>query len=96
MKKSIITEDDNCFIHKTFFGIEIKGAHVHHCIHGSNRKLADEDGLTVNLCPLCHMMVHDKGYYDKELERVAQIAWMEHYHLNENDFIERYGKSYIG
>lgn len=68
----------------------------HHCIHGNaNRKLADKDGLTVMLCHTCHMNLHDKGNFDKELQRIAQTKWMEHYKKSADDFLKRYGKSYI-
>lgn len=68
----------------------------HHCLHGTaNRKLADEDGLTVMLCRRCHMNLHDKGDFDKELQKIAQRVYMRHYHKTVEDFIKRYGKSYI-
>lgn len=68
----------------------------HHALHGTaNRKLADKDGLTVMLCHTCHMNLHDKGNFDKELQRVAQVKWMEHYGKSEDDFRQRYGKSYL-
>lgn len=67
---------------------------THHCWHGTaNRKLADEDGLTVNLCERCHRALHDKGNFDRELQRIAQTKWMEYYEKSEADFRERYGKS---
>ena len=68
----------------------------HHAIHGTaNRKLADQDGLTVKLCHRCHMNLHDKGNFDRELQRLAQVSWMEHYEKSADDFRKRYGKSYI-
>ena len=41
------------------------------------------------------MNLHDKGTCDRELQKIGQRAWMEHYHKTINDFIDRYGKSYI-
>ena len=68
----------------------------HHCIHGTaNRKFADKDGLTVKLCHRCHMNLHDKGNFDRELQRLAQVRWMEHYEKSIDDFRKRYGKSYL-
>jgi hypothetical protein len=68
----------------------------HHCIHGvANRKLADRDGLTVMLCHTCHMNLHDKGYMDRELQKIAQARWMEYNSKSVDDFIKRYGKSFI-
>lgn len=69
---------------------------THHCIHGTaNRRLADKDGLTVRLCHTCHANLHDKGNLDKELQRLAQVRWMEYYERSEDEFRNRYGKSYI-
>ena len=69
---------------------------VHHVLHGTaNRKLADKDGLTVRLCHRCHMNLHDKGSFDRELQRLAQVRWMEYYEKSEDEFRKRYGKSYL-
>lgn len=69
---------------------------THHCIHGTaNRKLADQDGLTVRLCSRCHRLLHDKGNMDRELQRIAQQKWMDHYGKTIDDFIKRYGKSFL-
>lgn len=68
----------------------------HHVIHGTaNRKLADKDGLTVMLCHSCHMKLHDKGNFDKELQKIGQKAWMEYYGKTANEFRKRYGKNYL-
>lgn len=94
--KSIITDDDRCFIHRIYLCVDIPGTEEHHCIHGfANRKLADKDGLTVKLCHVCHRLLHDKGYHDKDLQRIAQESWMKHNNKSEKDFIVRYGKSYL-
>jgi len=87
---SIIHTGDCCFICGQW------GQEVHHCLHGTaNRKLADEDGLTVKLCRRCHANLHDKGYFDRELQKIAQTKWMEHYGKSEYEFLKRYGKSYL-
>lgn len=94
--KSIITDDDLCFIHRKYLKMDVPGTEEHHCIHGfANRKLADKDGLTVMLCHTCHRLLHDKGYHDKDLQAIAQIAWIEKNNKSEEDFIARYGKSYL-
>lgn len=41
------------------------------------------------------MNLHDKGTCDRELQKIAQRAWMEHNKKCINDFIDRYGKSYL-
>ena len=69
---------------------------LHHCWHGTaNRKLADRDGLTVMLCRKCHAYLHDKGMFDKELQKAAQKRWMEYFDKSEDDFRKRYGKSVL-
>lgn len=74
----------------------VYGTDLHHCLHGtSRRKLADEDGLTVYLCRPHHAALHDKGLYDLVLQQEAQQAWMDYYHKSVEDFIKRYGKSYL-
>ena len=94
--KSIIQDDNNCYIHMMYLNVEVPGTETHHCIHGvANRRLADADGLKVMLCHNCHMLLHDKGYTDKQLEQIAQKAWMETYGKSKEDFIKRYGKSYL-
>lgn len=65
------------------------------CFLCGRRKLADEDRLTVGLCHRCHMLLHDKGNFDRELQKIGQKTWMEHYHKTINDFIDRFGKSYL-
>lgn len=71
---------------------------IHHALHGTaNRKKSDQDGLTVHLCSLHHRLLHDSPEwrgYDRELQKTAQLAWMEHYGTLE-DFRKRYGKSYL-
>lgn len=65
----------------------------HHALHGTaNRRLADQDGLTVWLCPRCHRELHDKGTGDRVLQRAAESIWLRTYG-NREEFIKRYGKS---
>lgn len=90
--KSIMhnTNTENCFICGRY------ATDRHHVMHGTaNRKLADKDGLTVMLCRECHRNLHDKGIFDRELQRIAQLRWMEYYNKDIADFILRYGKSYL-
>ncbi len=65
---------------------------VHHCLHGRNRRAADEMGLTVHLCGECHRRLHDKGEHDRELEALAQEAYEA---LHGHDaWMERVGKNF--
>lgn len=79
----------------------------HHCLHGTfSRKLAEEDGLTVFLCPYCHRGtngVHGRDGHEKdaELKALAQKVWEAELAQTDdaeearNKFIERYGRSYV-
>ncbi len=91
MKKSIIHNDDSCFICGSMRNLE-----THHVWHGTaNRKLADEDGLTVKLCHQCHSNLHDKGTNDRMLMEVGEWAWLKVYGGTIIDFIKRYGRNVI-
>jgi hypothetical protein len=94
--KSIIPGDDEyCYLCKRN-GIKNKGSDVHHLVFGvSKRKLADADGLTLHLCHLHHMMLHQQGCYKRELQELAQQTWQDHYNKTKEDWIRRYGKSYL-
>ena len=93
--ESIIQKNHNCWVCQKR-GMDIPGTDLHHCLHGtSRRKLADEDGLTVYLCRPHHAALHDKGLYDLVLQQEAQQAWMDYYNKSVEDFIKRYGKSYL-
>ena len=95
MKKSIIPGDDEyCYLCKQVHLMN-PGTDVHHCLFGNKRKLADQDGLTVHLCHDHHMRLHQQGQHKDELIRLAQITWMEHFDKTKEEFIARYGKSYI-
>lgn len=91
MKKSIIQpHDTKCYICGSW-----RPTDRHHCLHGTSmRKKADADGLTVLLCRECHMNLHDLGEGDRLLQQVAQWHWENEYGSRE-DFIKRYGKSYL-
>lgn len=95
MKKRIIPGDDEyCYLCKKVHLMN-PGTDVHHCLFGNKRKLADQDGLTVHLCHDHHMRLHQQGQHKDELIRLAQITWMEHFDKTKEEFIARYGKSYI-
>lgn len=67
---------------------------THHCLHGSYRKQADADGLTVHLCRHCHTLLHDHGVADKFLQQIAQLSWEQKYGTRD-EFMKRYGRSFI-
>lgn len=95
---SIINNEKRCRICGTKLLL-----HIHHVIFGSKRKLADEDGLVVHLCPNCHHRVHtDPNFkpigmditWQLYLKQEGQECW-ERVYGNRDKFIERYGRSYL-
>lgn len=93
--KSIICIDRRCFKCGTD-----KDIHRHHIMYGSaNRKKSEEDGLWVYLCGNHHNLsgdgVHFNKDYDLRLKQMAQRRRMDFYGKSEDQFIKRYGKSYI-
>ena len=78
-------------------GLEPIHTEEHHCMHGTaNRRLAEADGLKVNICMSCHRKLHDRGFGDLYLQQVAEETWL---HDNPDkgitDWIIRYGKNYL-
>ena len=97
--RSIIEPDTYCFIcatvHKKYV---FQGTEEHHVFFGvKNKQLADEDGLTVHLCPECHRegkeAVHKNHLADMYLKVIAQAKYEETH--TRDEFIRRYGKSYL-
>lgn len=67
---------------------------------GKNRKLADQDGLIVPLCPEHHrgtFGVHGKYGHDLDirLKKTAETAWLKETGKTTEDWIKRYGRSYL-
>lgn len=83
-------------LHEGDYCIECGGiaTDTHHCLSGSRRSLAEEDGLTVRLCRNCHYKLHN---IDERMalkyRKLAQVAY-EYKHSTEA-FRERYGKNYV-
>lgn len=94
--QSIIQNEKCCF----FCGVTT-GLELHHCIHGTaNRRLADEDGLTVWLCGRCHRGqygVHGRDGHglDDVLKKIAETRWLQMTKKTKEDFIARYGRNYL-
>ena len=68
--------------------------HKHHCIHGPNRKKAEQDGLYVMLTIDEHRRLHDLGENDLLLKEEAQRAY-EKTIGSRDDFRARYHISYL-
>ena len=78
---------NNVELHEVFFGT-------------GNRKLSIEDGLVIPLCKAQHHCGNAIGIHkDKDLnikwKKIAQKRWQEFYGKTKEDFIKRYGISYI-
>lgn len=68
-------------------------------MHGTaNRELADEDGLWLWLCHFHHTgsneSAHKNSFMNLQFKKLAQTKYEEHIGTREQ-FIERYGKSYL-
>ena len=86
--KSIITDNmDYCIV------CGKPKQEIHHCIFGSRRKLADEDGLTIPLCSFCHKVMHNKGFMWKYYQKIAQKAFESLW--GHDAWMERYKKNYL-
>ena len=88
----IVTDQEHCMI------CGRDPVQRHHIYHGtSGRRLADEDGYWVPLCVEHHLTgkaaVHSNRFFDQTLQGMAQRHY-EKTHTRE-EFIARYGKSYI-
>ena len=88
-QKSIMPGDtaERCYLCRKRGRLE-----VHHCLHGRNRRAADEMGLTVHLCGECHRRLHDRGEHDRELEALAQETYEELY--GHGAWMARVGKNF--
>lgn len=81
-------EPNRCYLCHRYGDVE-----VHHCLHGIRRKAADQYGLTVHLCQICHTLLHDHGFNDKFLEQTAQITFEREY--GREKWMEVFGKNYM-
>ena len=94
MSKSIMQEDKACLICGT-----VRYLHKHHIFYGTgNRAVSETDGCWCYLCARHHNMssagVHFNRVLDLKLKRRCQEKW-EAKHGNREEFIRRYGKSYL-
>lgn len=93
MKKSIMPKDDMWETER------FEESHKHHIFGGFNRKLSEEDGLFIYLTPYMHNMsnegIHFNTAFMDYAHCVGQTVWQEHYNKTKEDFIKRYGRSYL-
>lgn len=86
--------DDECFLCGSRQWLE-----VHHVFGGANRKISEKYGLKVKLCHYCHneppFGVHHNAERMLELRKQIQQLAMQYYGWSEEEFIEKFGRSYL-
>lgn len=101
MQSIMETENGRCYLCG-----RITGTETHHIFGGANRKISDADGMTVELCHLCHYRCHNgknSPYVRYKLHREGQMRWMEFFgaELQKeqrdplSEFMKRYGRNYL-
>ena len=77
------------------------GSERHEIFEGrtGNRDKSIEDGLVIFLTPKKHNMSNEGIHFNKKFDlytkKIAQIRWQEYYNKTEEEFIERYKRSYL-
>ena len=67
----------------------------HHLMSGAaNRRLSEEDGLFIYVCPMCHEMIHRFPEINRTTKQFAEKVWRDYYGKSKEEFIKRYGKSF--
>lgn len=94
MKHSLLSDDKVCYLCKTPNDI-----HKHHIFFGSGRRaLSELDGCWCYLCARHHNMSDKSVHFDRDLDlwlkKICQKKWEEKKGTH-NDFIHRYGRSYL-
>lgn len=93
MEKCIMPQDERWSTER------FEGSHRHEVFGAYNRQKSIEDGLVIFLRPEDHNMSNKGIHFDKEFDlyakRIAQRTWMDYYHKDRLDFLERYGRNYI-
>lgn len=73
--------------------------HIHEVFFGKNRQISIKDGCCVYLCGRHHNQSNEGVHFNHELDikikQIYQKKWQEYYDKTKEDFIKRYGKSYI-
>jgi len=71
--------------------------HIHHCLYGSNHKMADKYGLLIPLCAKHHNMsdmgVHFDKDFDTEIKQMAQRKFELIY--GHELWMEKFGRNYL-
>lgn len=89
--KSIMQTERKCYLCGYDGRLE-----THHCMNGRpGRKLSDEYGLTVWLCPDCHRNIHADYKARERLKQEAQLTLMKANNWSVDDFRAVFYKSYL-
>ena len=65
----------------------------HHCLSGSDRRHADEDGLVIPVCRACHRFIHDNPKALTMSKIIGQLAYEKEH--TRDEFRARYRHSYL-
>ena len=88
-KKIRIQESKRCYV------CGDTNVELHHMME--QKKLAEEDGLVIWLCPMHHRISNNSAHMNKEfreeLHRMAQRQYLKHHQVSE--WMARYGQNYI-
>lgn len=73
---------------------------IHEVFYGTaNKKISIEDGCCIYLCNNHHNMsdnsIHFNRQMDLQVKIEMELKWMKYYNRTEENFIKRYGKSYL-
>lgn len=89
--KSIMSTNKECYI------CGLPNVHKHHVFGGPNRKISEENGFWVYLCPFHHNMsdcgVHFDKSLDLEIKQACQMLY-ERKHTRE-EFMRLIGRNYL-
>ena len=94
MVKSILQCNKACYVCGTTLNL-----HLHHIYYGTaNRSISDAEGCVVYLCQRHHtgdIGVHNYRKLDLTIKAKCQIEWQRQKNKTKEDFIKRFGKSYL-
>jgi len=88
--KLILQTEKECYLCRRPYPLD-----VHHVFAGARKNQSTKDGITVWLCRKCHKKVQEDADEMLSLQRHIQKRIMDEYGWTEEDFIERYGRSFI-
>lgn len=91
--KSLLSQKKECYI------CGLPTVHKHHIFYGSaNRRISEEQGCWVYLCPAHHNMSNRSVHFDKSLDNwlkeTCQLAWESEIGSRE-EFMRLFGKNYV-